>query len=86
MPAEDAVDDHAQVVPLEIDPVIADAEAVQDPARALEFAEVIQLGMHDLLGQSTEFAEDLELQFLGHLRQLRGAGGIKNDLEGAHFR
>ena len=33
----------------------------------------------------SKFAKDLQLQFLWHLRQLSGTGGIEDDLEGAHW-
>ena len=52
-----------------------------DTPGALEFAEFLQLGAHDLLRQPAEFAEDLQLQFLRHPRQLRRTGWIKNDLK-----
>ena len=70
-----------ELVAFEIDAVIANPEPVQDPARALEFAELVQLGVHDLLRQAAKLAEDLELQLFGHPRQFRGAGRIKDDLE-----
>jgi len=33
---------------------------------------------------AAKFAEDVELKFLGHARQLGGAGRIENDLERTH--
>src|SRR5581483_4313406 len=84
VPTENAMNDHAKVVALEINPVIPDAETVQAADRALQFAELIQFGVHDLLGQAAELAQDLELEFLGHAGQLGGAGGIENDLECVH--
>ena len=53
-------------------------------SRLSEFAKVIQFGLHDLLGQATKLAQDLQLQFLGHPGQLRGAGRVENDLKRAH--
>lgn len=85
MPIEDAVNDQPQLMPLEINAVIAHSEPVQDPAGPLELAEVFQLRLHHLLGQSPELAKDLQLQFLGHSRQLSGAGGVEYDLKRAHF-
>ena len=85
MAIEDAVDEQAQLVAFEIDAVIADPEAVQSAAGAFEFAERIQFGVHDLLGQAAKLAQDLELQFLGHAGQFRRAGGIEDDLEWAHW-
>jgi len=37
------MDDNAQFVPLEIDAVIAQAKAMQGFARALQFAEMVQI-------------------------------------------
>src|ERR1019366_7789113 len=81
---EDTVHHQAELVPLEIDAVIADAEPVQDASGALEFAELVQFGVHDLLRQATKLAEDLKLQFLGHPCQFRRAGRVEDDLEWAH--
>jgi hypothetical protein len=85
MAIEDTVHHQAQLVALEIDAVISHPEAVQGPAGALEFPELIQLGIHDLLRQAAKLAEDLELQLFGHPRQFRRAGGVEDNLEGAHL-
>ena len=71
----------AQLVPFEIDAVIPDPEPVQGPAGALQFSELVQLGVHHLLRQAAKLAEDVELQFFGHPRQFRGAGRIEDDLK-----
>ena len=84
MAAEDAVDEQAEVVPLEIDAVIADAETVQDAPALHEPAEFLQLSPAGLLRQPAELAEDLQLKFFGHARQFGGAGWRKNDLEWMH--
>lgn len=84
MTVEDPVNKESKFVTLEIDPIVADAEPMQSAAGPFQFAEGIQLGLHDLLRQTAEFAQDLELQFLGHPGQFGRAGRIKNDLEGAH--
>ena len=81
VPAENAMHHQAQLVALKINPVISHAKPVQNSARPLEFSELIQLGLHDLLGQSAEFAQDLQLQFLRHPRQFGRAGRVKNNLE-----
>lgn len=81
---EDAMDQEPQFVPLEIDAVIADPKAVQDAAGPFEFAELIQLGVHHLLRESAEPAQDLQLQFFGHARQFRRAGRIEDDLKRTH--
>jgi hypothetical protein len=36
------------------------------------------------LRQTAEFAEDLQLQFLGHARQFSRARRSEDDLEGSH--
>src|SRR5207249_4161954 len=56
MATEDAVDHNTQFMPLKINPIIANSKPVQDSAGPLQFAEVIQLGLHHLLGQAAEFA------------------------------
>jgi len=84
MAIQDAVDYEAQFVPLKINPVIADAEPMEDPAGAFQFAELIQFSLHDLLREAAEFAKDLQLQFFGHARQFGRAGGIENNLKWAH--
>lgn len=81
VPAENAVDEHAQFVPFKIDAVIAHAKTVQRASVHFQFAERIQFGAERLLGQSAEFAEDLQLQFPGHARDFGGAGGRKDDLK-----
>ena len=78
---EDAVHYQAEVMAFEIDAVIPHPKPVQDPARALELAELVQLGVHDLLRQAAKLAEDLELQLFGHSRQFRRAGRIEDDLK-----
>jgi 7,8-dihydroneopterin aldolase/epimerase/oxygenase len=82
--AEDAVHDHAKVVFLEIDPVIAEAEAVEHFAVAFQLAESFQLCGHDLMRQAAKFPQDIQLQFLGHAREFRRAGRVKDNLERPH--
>ena len=82
--AEDSVDDEAEIVALEVDAVVADPEPVQRPPFPFQFSEAFQLGGHHLLRKPSEFAEDIELKFLGHSRQFGGAGGVEDDLEGSH--
>ncbi len=77
--------DQAQLMSLEIDPVIPHAKPVQRSARAFELAKLVQLGPQDLLGQAAEFAQDFELQIFWHPGQLGRAGGVKDDLEKAHI-
>jgi hypothetical protein len=84
VPAHDAVDENAKRVALKINTVIANPEAVEDVTVALELAEIFQFAADDLLGQATEVAENLELQFLGHPRKLGGTGRRENNLKWAH--
>src|SRR6185503_10548788 len=70
VPAEDAMHHDSQLMLFKVDAIIADAEAMENATGAFEFAKFLQLSGHDLLRQATELAEDLQLQFLGHLRQL----------------
>ncbi len=79
--AENPVDEHAQFVPFKIDAIITHAKTVQRPPVQFQLAEGVQFGAEGLLGESAEFAEDLQLQFLGHARHLGGAGGSKDDLK-----
>ena len=79
--AEDPVDEHAQFVPFKIDAIITHAKTVQRPPAQFQFAEGIQFRAERLLGESAEFAEDLQLQFLGHARQFGGAGRGEDDLK-----
>ncbi len=82
---EDAMDEESKLVTLEVNPVVADPEAVQNAARSLELPELVQLGVHDLLGQAAELAQDLQLELLGHARQFGGTGGIEDYLERSHL-
>src|SRR5437660_1586167 len=69
-------------------------QIIFNPTSAAELAQMpkeLQLqilgefrGLHHLLRQDTKFTEDLQLQFLWHLRQLSGTGGIEDDLERPH--
>ena len=79
--AENAVDEHAQFMPFKIDAIITHAEPMQRPPAQFQFAKRVQFGAERLLGEAAEFAEDLQLQFLGHARHFGGAGWRKDDLE-----
>ncbi len=72
------------LVPLEIDAIIPDPEAVQGAALLDELAELVQFRAHHLLRQAAKIAEDLQLQFLGHPRQFGGGGRRENNLERIH--
>ena len=75
------MDEQAEVVALKIDTVVAHAEPMERAAPAFQLAEIVQFGAHDLLGQPAEFAQHLELEFLGHAGQFGGACRGKNDLK-----
>ncbi len=66
--------DDPEFVPLKINAVIPHAKAMQRSPAAFELAEFIEVGAHHLLGQTAKFAEDLQLQVLGHPPQFGGAG------------
>ena len=78
---QNPVHNEAEGMAFKINAIIAEPEAMERFAVALEFAEMFHLSVQDLLGEAAEFAEDIELQFLRHLGEFGGAGGIKNDLE-----
>lgn len=82
--AKDAMHDNPEVVLLEVDAVIAEAETVQDLAVTLQLAKALKFSGHDFVGQAAEFAEDVQLQFPWHARQFGRAGRIENNLEWAH--
>ncbi len=83
--AENAMDHHAELVPLEVNPVIAYAKAVERAAGALKLPELVEFGIHDLLWKAAKLAQNVELKFLGHAREFSGTDGIKDYLEGQHF-
>lgn len=85
MPAENAMHYQAKLMPFEIDAVIANAKSLQNPPSSLEFPELIDFCVHDLLRQAAKFTKDLQLQLLRHSRQFGSARRVKNDLERAHL-
>src|SRR5687767_4425776 len=78
------MDHDAEFVPLEINPVIADPKPMQRFARALQLAETLQVGAHNLMWQAAKLPQNAQLKFLGHARQFGSAGGIEDDLERSH--
>ena len=85
VPAENPMHHQTKFVPFKINPVIPDAKSLQNPPCPLEFPELIDFCVHDLLRQAAKFTQDLQLQLLGHARQFGGAGRVENDLERAHL-
>lgn len=84
IPAHDAMNDDAQFVPLEIDPVISQTKPVQDATISFQSTVLFEVRLDDFLRQSPEFAQDVELQFLRHFREFAGAERIKDDLKRLH--
>ena len=83
---QNAIHNHAELVPLKVNAIISDAEAVQVMPRAIQAAILVEVIFENLLRQAAEFAEDIELKLLRHFRQLSRAGRIEYDLERAHPR
>src|SRR5713101_8511 len=76
--------DQAQFVAFKINPVITQPKAVQRPAGPLEPAKSLQISAHHFLRQAAKLPQDVQLQFLRHVRQFRRARRIKYDLEWTH--
>ena len=83
VPAEDAVDDDAEDVPLEVEAVIAEAVAGEGAPVAGEGAEVGVLAL-EFLREAAELAEDVQLEVPGELAEFGGTGRIEDDLERLH--
>ena len=66
---------------LEVDPVIAAAVAVEGPPVPLDLPEVLPIQGIKISWQDLELREQIELEVLGKRAHLRGADGIKDDLE-----
>ena len=77
--------DDPQFMPLKIDAIVSQPKAMQDFSVPLQFPKPFEIGFHHLLRQPAELAQNVQLQFLGHLRQFDRAGRIEDDLEGAHL-
>jgi hypothetical protein len=73
--------DNPQFVPLEINPIVAEAKAMKGLARALQVPELVQVALEHFSGKSAKFAQNVELQFPRHCGQFRGARRIENNLE-----
>lgn len=80
------MDHQTQLMPLEINSIIPEAETVQSFASPLQFPKALQIGAHNLLGQSPELTQYKQLQFLRHSRELSGTGWIENYLKKSHAR
>ena len=84
VPAEDAVHDQPELVPLEVNAILANAKSMERFPVALELAEALQVGAHDFLGQTAELAQDAQLKFLWHPGEFTGAGRVEDNLEWPH--
>ena len=82
--AQNAMNQHAERMALKVNPVIAQAEAVQNMTITLQPAEIFQLTANDMLRQPAKVPQDLELQFLGHAPEFGSAGGREDDLKRVH--
>src|SRR5438105_3742679 len=83
--AEDPMHDNSQLMPLEINAIIPQPKPVQNLPVPLQFPKPLQVRSHDFLRQSAELPQNVQLQFLGHLRQFGRTRGIEDDLKGSHF-
>ena len=79
------MDDNSEFMPFKINAIVAQPKAVQGPPVPLEFPEAFEIGFHDLLRQPAELAQNVQLQFLGHLRQFDRAGRIEDYLKWSHL-
>jgi hypothetical protein len=79
--AQDAMHHHAQLMPLKVNTVIAQAKPLQGLARAFELAKVMRIALEHLLRQPAKLSQDVKLQFSGHFGQFGRAGRIEDDLK-----
>src|SRR4051812_50101986 len=86
VPAQDPVDDQTEFVALEINAIIANAEAMKDLASAFQLAESLQVGAHYLLGKAAKFTQNVQLKFLGHAGQFGCTSRVEDNLKRAHPR
>src|SRR5215469_8551030 len=77
---EHTVDENTFRTPLEIDPVIVRAVAVESLALALDGAERPGVKLIQVVRQESEIRQELELQLFWDLCHFRGADLIKDDL------
>ena len=75
---------HSQLVAFKINSVISKSKTMECPATSLKLTEAIQISIQNLVWQTSKFAQDEQLQFLRHSRQLGRANGVKNNLKGSH--
>src|SRR5204862_2147696 len=76
--------DNPEFMPFKIDAIVAEPKTVQGPPVPLEFPEAFEIGFHDLLRQPAELAQNVQLQFLRHLRQFDRARWVEDDLKWPH--
>ena len=76
--------DNSQLMPLKINAIIPQPKPVQNLPVPLQFPKPLEIRSHDLLRQSAELAQNVQLQFLGHLGQFGRTRGIENNLKRSH--
>ena len=74
----------SEIVPLEVNTIIAESKPMQYFPRAFQFPEPLQVSAHDFLRQTPKFPENVKLKFPRHFSQFGGADGIEDDLELDH--
>lgn len=60
------MDDDSEVVPFEVNPVIANAKSMESFSGAFQMAEVMEVAFEHFPGQAAKFTEDVKLQFARH--------------------
>jgi hypothetical protein len=63
---QNAVNEHSQVVPLEVDAIVAQPETKELAAAAFEASVFLEIGLEDFLGQAAKLSKDVKLKLLGH--------------------
>ena len=76
-----AMDQESRLGPLEINPVLLGPVPIQMALFAIEFAELLRIGLVEILRQEVELAEDLQLEQLGQMGQFGGAAVVEDNLE-----
>jgi len=81
---QDAVNHHKILLNLEIKSMILGAEAIQDPAIALDFTETISLEIRQILLADLKLFQQLKLLQSPQAGKLGSADFIKHNLEHPH--
>jgi len=78
---KNTVDEDPLGMALEVDAVVAAAEAVQGSPVTLDLAEVGPLEGIEIIGQDLKLGQQVELEILGKRTHFRRACGIEDDLK-----